>query len=397
MTPLLSVVIPTHERARYAVDSIHSILAISSGELEVVVSDTSSDDGLIRAVGLGTAAGGDPRLRYLRPQQPLDMTGNHNFAVAQARGDFVCLIGDDDSITSHLVDAAGWARRNAVRCVAPNVVSNYVWPDFRSRFFGAGHAARLYLPREVGGASERGATTALEVALEGAVQGTDGLPKIYHGLVSREVLEKVRERTGQYFHGSSPDVAGAVAIAAVLAEEGRNFHTVDFPLTLPGASGGSNTGRSALNRHVGRLTDEAQTRGFVESGWSGGVPRYFSAETVWAHAAIESLSRLAPTLLPRFNYALLIGICEVRHRQFSEENTRARAEAAAFLGISAGKFSAAVSREKLRFLATRARRISRRILMPTAAGGRKYVGRVENIARARCVLETYLEQKKWNW
>lgn len=134
-SPLLSVTIPTHNRARYAISAIKSILAISDSRLEVVVSDTSSDGELAEYIekkkDVWTT---DPRLIYFRPEDKLDMTGNHNAVLGKANGDYICLIGDDDTITEDAIRAAEWAKEKCVDLIAPNVVANYVWPDFRSRF-----------------------------------------------------------------------------------------------------------------------------------------------------------------------------------------------------------------------------------------------------------------------
>ncbi len=274
--------------------------------MELVVSDTSTDGVLEKLVREGEHPPcADPRFKYLRPADRLDMTGNHNFAIGAASGEFVCLIGDDDTITEDLILAAQWARENDIDVIAPKVMSNYVWPDFRSRIFGAGHAGRLYLPSRIGSVHIRQSSASVTEALLNAVQGTDGLPKIYHGIVRRSILEKARELSGAYFHGSSPDVSGAIALALC----GDKFVEIDYPLTIPGASGGSNTGRSAMNQHKGKLGHESQTKAFEIAGWTEGVPRFFSVETVWAHAALETIAKISPVVLPRFKFARLISVC----------------------------------------------------------------------------------------
>ena len=300
MNTLLSVVIPTHNRARYAIHAIASLLAIPSSELEIVVSDTSTDGELSAQLTARTSQFlNDPRLKYVRPVGTLDMTGNHNAAIEAATGEYVCLIGDDDTITTDALLAAAWAKDRGIEVIAPNVVANYVWPDFRSRLMGAGHASRLYFAKRFGGAVIHDSAVALASALRNAAQGTDGLPKIYHGIVKRAVLERIRELSGAYFHGSSPDVSGAIGLALC----SKSFVVVDYPLTIPGASGGSNTGRSAMNTHKGKLSQESQTKGFEAGGWSQGVPRFFSVETVWAHAALETIRRIAPHQVAAFNFA----------------------------------------------------------------------------------------------
>ena len=64
MNTLLSVVIPTHNRARYAIHAIASLLAIPNAELEIVVSDTSTDGELSAQLTAQTTQFlKDPRLK----------------------------------------------------------------------------------------------------------------------------------------------------------------------------------------------------------------------------------------------------------------------------------------------------------------------------------------------
>ncbi|KQT14362.1 glycosyltransferase family 2 protein [Ramlibacter sp. Leaf400] len=392
MTPILSVAVPTHNRARYAIHAIRSLLDIRDEGLEVVVTDTSPEpelERLLREQGLLD----DRRLRYVRPAERLDMTGNHNAAVGLATGEYVCLIGDDDTISPDALAAARWAAAHDMEVIAPNVVANYVWPDFRSRWFGARHSSRVYFAREMGAATVHRAEGALDQALRNAIQGTDGLPKIYHGLVRRSLLETIRERSGAYFHGSSPDVSGAVGLAVCA----RKFLVVDYPLTIPGASGGSNTGRSALNQHKGKLEAEEQTKGFREKGWSAGVPRFFSVETVWAHAALETLGRILPDAVPRYGFVRLISLCRIRHAEYGTEIDAAATEAAALQGVSRAEFDARVAADLRRVRLQELARVAKRMLRPTAAGGRAYVGGLETVAAAPEQVSAHLRKRGASW
>lgn len=391
MNPLVSIAVPTHNRARYAIHAIQSLLAIADERLEVVVSDTSTDGEL--AEWIATCGVSDARLVYVRPPGQPDMTGNHNAALAHCRGEFVCLIGDDDTVCAEILEAACWARERGVRLVAPNVVANYVWPDFRSRYFGDGHASRLYIAREFGGGRFVEGAQALQAAMANAAQGTDGLPKIYHGLVDRRLLERMRQTSGQYFHGSSPDVSGAIGLAMC----GERFLVVDYPLTIPGASGGSNTGRSAMNTHKGRLGQESQTRAFETHGWSAGVPKFFSVETVWAHAALETVRRTDAAQLAHFNFARLLAACSDLHPEFAREIDVALHEAADIIATPAAVLAKRVAVERRHYRRARWWRLIKRATRPTAAGGRAYVAGLDTVARAPEALAQRLAARGINW
>lgn len=393
MTPLISIAVPTHNRARYAVHAIRSILALRCPELELVVSDTSDSAELLeRLQGQGSLD--DARLRYERPAQALDMNGNHNAVLERCRGQYVCLIGDDDTVTAELPLAARWAAERGVQVLVPNIVASYFWPDFRSSKLGLAHAGRLYFGKDLNAAASRSdSRVALQQALRGAAQGTDGLPKLYHGLVRRDLLEELKRRSGQYVHGSSPDMSAAVALSLVCPE----FVSINYPLTVPGGSGGSNTGRSAMNQHRGRMGEDSQTKAFVNQGWSLGVPRYFAVETVWAHAALDTLRVLAPTLLGEFNFARLIAACRLNHPQSVAENLRAEQEAARVLGISDASWSPQLHREE-RSLRREARiRLMRRLLRPTASGGRPFVPDIDNVAEVAGPVGMHLRKLGLDW
>lgn len=369
--PLLSVVMPTHQRARYAVHAVRSVLAIASPSLELVVHDTSDDASLAEPM----AAIDDARLRYVHCREPLSMTENHNRAIALARGRYACLIGDDDSILPEALDAAAWADAHGVDAIAPEVVANYAWPDFRSRAFGAGHAGRLYLKRRWGAAARRDARADLLAALDRAALGTDGLPKIYHGLVARTVLERLHARGGAVFHGTSPDVSGAVGVAATIG----HYLWVDHPLTLPGASAGSNTGRSATGTHVGRVEEDPHTRRFRDLAWPDVLPRFVSVETVWAHAVHATLAAIEPALLPRYRMARLYGTCLVRSPAWREPIVAAARTWARREGVGAAALWSRIGAEALAEASRRALLLGRRALRPSAAGGRLYADRIDDV------------------
>lgn len=396
-TPLVSVVIPTHNRAKYTFHSIVSLLHINSSNLEVIVSDTSSSDDLGARIASLNLNSSKTYLNYFKSDQLFDITENHNFALARATGEYVCLIGDDDTITHELITAAAWAKKNEVSCLSPNIVSNYAWPDFRNKFFGMGHASRLYLPKKTIGSLIRvEAVDALSIILSNAGQGTEGLPKLYHGLVKRSVLEELRSQSGAYFHGSSPDVSITTALTYFLASRQSHFFTVNYPLTIPGASADSNTGRAAIGSHIGYLDSEKQTKRFVSSGWSVGVPRFFSTQTVWAHACLSTLSAFgASDVLLNYNFTRLIALCLNAHHQpeFRNESKNALNQVAVQTGMSISKLSRMVQFERMNLILSSFYYFARRALRPTISGGRPFVSGIQNIADTPDILQSWLDKK----
>lgn len=377
--PILSIVMPTHGRAQYAGPAIAGILSYPSRDYELVVSDTSTDGRLTAFLNERPKLRDDPRLVLIRPEGPSNLTANHNSAVAAARGTYMCLIGDDDGVSKSLFEAADWAAKNDVDAISHRILANYAWPDFRAKLVGAGHAGRLYLPRHFAPPKWRSVAADLEAMLDRGLQGTHETPRCYHGLIKRELLECVKERTGAYFHGSSPDMSGAVSLACIL----EKYIEVDIPLTIPGASAGSNSGRSAMNTHKGALKSETQTSSFEHTGWAQGVPKFFSVETVWAHAGLTSLAVLKPDCVKTFNFARLLALCTERHPEFSREISFAAQEAAGVTSRDLADMQGAISRDRRRVRRERYAYLARRVLWPTASGGRKFVAGLADIAIAQ--------------
>lgn len=387
MKILLSIVIPTHNRAQYAVHSIKSILDLNCEHIELVVSDTSSDCVLEEWISKLNISETKVRLSYIKHKTRLDMTENHNFSLSQATGEYVCLIGDDDSISPELCELAEWAKNENVKLITPKVKASYNWPDFVTKVYGKQHAKRLYLPTSVGDLIKKNSQEALVSALDRACQGTDGLPKLYHGLVSRALLEELRNRTGAYVHGSSPDMSAAIGLALITKE----FYEIDYPLTIPGASGGSNTGRSALNKHKGKMSSESQTSAFIDSGWNPFIPKFFSVETVWSHAAVKTLEKLAPNYVCAFNWLSLYSLCEIKHSDFFEEIRSSKECYSNECIARQARMNFIIFTLKMKYYYHRVLYISSRMLKPTAAGGKKYIPGVENVADTPKLLLAYVK------
>src|SRR5262245_33388702 len=88
--PLVSVVIPSHNRRRLLERTLRSVLAQAAGDLEVVVVDDGSTDGTRDAAGL------DPRVVILRNDIPAGVGSARNQGIAAARGEWIAFCDDDD-------------------------------------------------------------------------------------------------------------------------------------------------------------------------------------------------------------------------------------------------------------------------------------------------------------
>jgi glycosyltransferase involved in cell wall biosynthesis len=101
--PLVSIGIPTYQRAATLERALVSALAQTHGSLEVVVSDNGSTDGT--EVLCAAAAARDSRVRYLRQPHNLGPTANFNELFTACRGEYVMMLADDDWLDPGYVSA----------------------------------------------------------------------------------------------------------------------------------------------------------------------------------------------------------------------------------------------------------------------------------------------------
>lgn len=92
--PLVSICVPTYNRASLLRESLKSICGQDYAPLEILISDNCSDDET-EQVGREVAKG-DPRIRYVRHTRNIGLYGNHNFCIEESRGEFLCLFHDHD-------------------------------------------------------------------------------------------------------------------------------------------------------------------------------------------------------------------------------------------------------------------------------------------------------------
>ncbi|MDR1123022.1 MAG: glycosyltransferase family 2 protein [Elusimicrobiota bacterium] len=110
MAPLLSVCIPTYNRARFLSALLDSIYAQKTPEIEVVVSDNASTDNTREIVKKY------PDIIYRRSGKNLGFDANVLRAVALAKGKYCWLVGDDDALAE-----------GALEYLLQNIKSNYAF------------------------------------------------------------------------------------------------------------------------------------------------------------------------------------------------------------------------------------------------------------------------------
>ena len=89
---LVSVVVPTYERAEELPDTIDSVLAQTHEELELLVVDDASTDHTAEVV----RSYDDPRVEYIRHEENRGGSAARNTGIEAAEGEYVAFLDSDD-------------------------------------------------------------------------------------------------------------------------------------------------------------------------------------------------------------------------------------------------------------------------------------------------------------
>ena len=236
--PLLSIIIPTKNRQLTALFAVKTALTIPSNNIEIIVQDCSADDRL----GADLEKLQDHRIRYFFQNDPVSMTENWNRAYGQASGDYQIGIGDDDAVFPEIYAIAEWAASKGYEAVGQTEPYKYYWPNFPHQ-----HARRRLFLHPFAG-TVKVIDDVYSRVIERSRYCDDGygidLPMVYHRLISKGLLNKLKTVTGKLLDGTSLDVYSSFAIGLLC---GR-YVVVDYPFSMRGASGESNSGRFVVKK-----------------------------------------------------------------------------------------------------------------------------------------------------
>jgi cellulose synthase/poly-beta-1,6-N-acetylglucosamine synthase-like glycosyltransferase len=98
--PKVTVCLPTFNRAHYLPQALSSVLTQSFQDFEVLVSDNCSSDDTSGYMATVT----DSRVRYIRNAVNIGLFPNMNQCIEQARGEYVCILHDDDLYAPHFLE-----------------------------------------------------------------------------------------------------------------------------------------------------------------------------------------------------------------------------------------------------------------------------------------------------
>jgi len=225
--PLISIVIPTRERADTLKFTLETALDQDNDHFEIVVSDNCSQDNTKEVV----EAFSDSRIKYVNTGCRVSMCDNWDFALEHVSGDYVIYIGDDDGLMPGAINKLQ-KLIETMPCPIYHWTSHfYTWP-----IDGMGPIINFIAP--ISHPYEIDLGKLANFSISWGTWRCEKLPALYHSAVSKQVLNVIRERTGRVFHSMAPDIFMMFALPVFSS---KAIH-VGESLTVNGRSGKSNSG-----------------------------------------------------------------------------------------------------------------------------------------------------------
>ena len=217
-TPKFSIVIPTRNRGHIIGNAIQSALWQQHDDLEVIVSNNCSEDDTAEVV----ARYSDPKVRYFRTPSVLGMPDSWEFAISQARGEWVLVLEDDIVASAFLLQEIAAAERDFNTDVV--AWAFYTYTNARTAAKGKRNSyAKIPVTMDRSVIPSHEALDKLFHLVQ-----SNAWPKMLNSACKASVIQKVRGRLGRFFLAPAPDFTSCVATLAMV----DSYVYLDRPLYL---------------------------------------------------------------------------------------------------------------------------------------------------------------------
>jgi len=311
--PLLSILIPTKNRQEFTIQVINNILKTKDDRFELIIQDNSETDKLGDLISNQLK---DSRLKYFYTSEVLSFVANFSSGITECRGEYITIIGDDDSLNPVIFDVVAWASKKGIEAITPALSLVYFWPN--SGVSAINENGRLSITEFTSEVKFIDPAREVLKLLKNGCQNylSYNLAKVYHGIIKRSVLLNIKDRTGKYIGGLSPDIYLSIAASLLV----KKVLIIDYPLTISGICNQSGSADSATGKHTGKLENAPHFRGHANYEWSTKVPPFYSVETIWGDSALSPLKDLKQyKLMSYFNIDVISAFCMNSYPQYNNE------------------------------------------------------------------------------
>jgi hypothetical protein len=228
-----SIVIPAREHARTLPYTLQTCLAQEFDDFEIIVADNFSSSPT-RQVVMGIA---DERIRYARSDRLLAMSDSWEFALSQASGEYIILIGADDGLLLHALPEIDRLLRMLGAPVLRWESVCYNWPDLPVQDHQPPNALLIPLKQanDYYAIHRRDSTAMIQAAANSRVSYAE-LPMLYCSAIHHSLIDRLRTWSGRVINSQCPDIYSSFAFARLTG----SYHSVAAPMGINGLSGNSN-------------------------------------------------------------------------------------------------------------------------------------------------------------
>jgi glycosyltransferase involved in cell wall biosynthesis len=268
---LLSIIIPTKNRYECLLSVIESLLKyIDSNDFEIIIQD-NSDNNLIITTFLSKI--NDDRLSYFYTETPISIKENTELAISNSTGEYITFIGDDDLVSPYIIEVVTMMKLKKINSLIFNS-GKYWWQNvsFNNKNF-YNKPSNFLMPKNVSSFFFKINTmNELNFMLNHGCISSYKLPKFYHGVITKDLLIKVKDKTS-----ISPDISFSTALSIVCKEH----YFVNFPVTIYGASKNSGGGMTMRKKHYGKIEDQSFLPKNTKEIWNEMIPEIWSEHTTY--------------------------------------------------------------------------------------------------------------------
>jgi glycosyltransferase involved in cell wall biosynthesis len=309
MKPVLSIIIPTKNRYPYLESCLKAIsLNYNRSDVEIIITDNSSVKEKIESLSLFS------NISYFYTSEPISQVENFEYAMSKVSGQYVTMIGDDDGISNLLIEVVLFMKRNDINALnSPFAI--YYWPDTISKNKINNFSGKMYIDTYSFKITNIDALVERKKCLKTGGTSLCNLPRMYYGIIKKDILNKVKLKTGSYFPGPSPDMANAFSIS----EYATNFVKFDAPLFIAGNSAKSAAGLGLAGKHNGIIEGHPLLPKDCSIYWNKEIPKFWSGPTIWAESVLQSINRSSnQNLKLLFNYPKLYASCKIYNPEYKD-------------------------------------------------------------------------------
>lgn len=281
---LITVIIPTRNRQKYAEAAARQILSLRQ-DIQVIVQDNSDNNSLEKSFA---DLKDNNYFVYHHIDERVAFVDNYEAAVSYAEGEYFIALGDDDGLLSNITECVNWMKENNIDAIKPSVKSSYTWPDQDSKILAKREG--IFSTKTFSGKINFFDTRAMVVDLlkhGGMDYLIYPLAGTYHRIVRMDLLKEVKRITGCYYGGLTPDMYSAICLSLL---PNIRFAEIDYPVSLPGVCPTSASAKSVKGEHCGKLETAPHFIGLKEPYiWDERIPKFYSVETIWGETLLKAI------------------------------------------------------------------------------------------------------------